>query len=125
MVAVHSFDLPAPDAKQVWLAGELAKLTADERAEYDRDASYRSMVHGALDWEWQNPGPTPLEQEAAEKYDGDTIRCLVEQLVAYALQTHPEEAARLAALRAARYGTDFARELGALQDGTHPVQLLG
>ena len=125
MVAVPSFDLPALDPKQAFLAREVAKLTDTERAQYDGDSSFRRIVLGALEWEWQNPGPTPTEQEAAEKYDGDTVRGFVEQFVAHVLEVHPaEQATRLAALRAQRYGSDFARELAEIQSGTHPAQQL-
>ena len=126
MVAVHSFDLPAADPRQAWITEELGKLTEDERAQYDRDLTFRSAVNGALEWEWRNPGPTPTEREAAEAYGGDTVRCLVEQLVAHALEARPAgDAARLSALRRDRYGADFARELAELQGGAHPVQQPG
>ncbi len=125
MVAIPSFDRSVVDPKQAWIARELAKLTDAERAQYDRDASFRSTVLGALEWEWRNPGPTPTEQEAAEKYGGDTVRGFVEQFVAHVLEAQPaEQAARLSTLRAERYGADFARELAEIQSGTHPAQQL-
>jgi hypothetical protein len=66
-----------------------------------------------------------MEREAAESYGGDTARCFVERFVAFVLRHHPsEEAARIAALRVERYGTDFARELAEIEDGTHPAQQL-
>ena len=49
----------------------------------------------------------------------------ISKFVAFVLRHHPaEEAARMAALRAERYGADFTRELAEIEDGTHPVQQL-
>jgi hypothetical protein len=130
MAAAIPGDFAAPPkspnavAMHAWIAQEIAQLPAEERAKYDASESFRDMVHGALEFEWRNPRPTPMEQEAAERY-GDTARCFVERFVAFVLQHHPtEEAARIAALRVERYGTDFQRELAEIEDGTHPAQQL-
>jgi hypothetical protein len=118
-------ETPSNVAMQAWIAREIAQLPADERAQYDASASFRDMVHGALEFEWRNPRPTPMEREATERYGGDTARGFVEQFVAFVLQHHPaEETARIAALRVQRYGTDFAREVAEIEDGTHPAQQL-
>jgi len=125
MVAAVPLHGSETDAMNVWIDGELAKLTPEERARYESSESFRSFVHTALEYEWRNPGPTPMEREAAEKYDGDMVRCFVEQFVAFILEGHPdEERARVTALRAEMYGTDWEKEGRAIQDGTHPLQRL-
>jgi hypothetical protein len=124
----HAAASPKPPnaaAMEAWIAQEIAQLTPEERAMYDASESFRAMVRDALEYEWRNPGPTPMEREAAEKYGGNMARCFVEQFVAFALRDQPaEEAARIAALRVQRYGEDFQREVADIQDGTHPAQQL-
>ncbi len=125
MVVATRTSVPERDAMRAWIAEQMATLTPEERARYDTDVSFRSIVLSALEHEWRSPGPTPIEQEATEKYDGDQDRCFVEQFVAHVLERHPAEvSARISALRAERYGTGFAREAAEIQDGTHPVQQL-
>ncbi|APR84031.1 Hypothetical protein A7982_09380 [Minicystis rosea] len=124
MVAVPPLDVSAAEAKQAFIAAELAKLTPEEREEYESSAFFRGIVDLTLEQEWEHPGPTAAEREAAEKYGGDPIRCFVEEFVAFVLERHPQEATRIAALRAERYGADTAREAAAIQDGTHPIQQL-
>jgi hypothetical protein len=116
---------PNAIAMHAWVVREIAQLLTEEREKYDASESFRDMVHGALEFEWRNPGPTPMEWEAEETYGGDAARCFVERFVAFVLRHHPaEKAARIAALRAERYGADVAYELRAIEDGTHPAQQL-
>lgn len=123
MVAAVPLGVPEAEAKKAWIAAELAKLTPEERERYETSEFFRGFVDLTLEREWENPGPTPMEREAAEKYDGDMVRCFVEQFVAFALEGRPDEdRARMAALRAETYGTDWVREGRAIQDGTHPLQ---
>jgi hypothetical protein len=125
MVAAIPLHVSETDAMNAWIDGEIANLTPEERARYESSENFRSFVHTALEYEWRNPRPTPMEREAAEKYDGDMVRCFVEQFVAFILEGHPdEERARIAALRTEMYGTDWVREGYAIQDGSHPVQQL-
>jgi hypothetical protein len=124
-LAAASPKSPNATAMQAWIAQEIAQLTPEERAKYDASEAFHAMVHGALEYEWRNSGPTPMEREAAEKYGGDMARCFVEQFVVFALRDQPaEDAARIAALRVERYGEDFQREVADIQDGTHPAQQL-
>src|SRR5262245_17419573 len=123
--AVQPLTSPSAAAMEAWIAEQLADLTPEERAMYERSEQFRGIVRTALEYEWQNAGPTPIEREAVEKYDGDMSRCFVERFVAFALREAPAGvAARVGALRAERYGANATREMADIQTGEHPAQQL-
>jgi hypothetical protein len=74
MVAAQSFDVSAADTKKLWLAQELAKLSDEERARYERDAFFRGCVQVTLEEEWNNPGGFERVAAAREAYGEDAER---------------------------------------------------
>ncbi|MFT3773925.1 MAG: hypothetical protein QM820_51810 [Minicystis sp.] len=78
MVAVPSFDLPAADAKQAWIDQELAKLTPEERAQYESSSFFRGIVDLTLEQEWENPGCFERVAAAREMYGDDSERELAD-----------------------------------------------
>jgi hypothetical protein len=74
MVAAALLDIPEVDSKQSWIAQELAKLTSEQRAQYDVDTWFRDFVHTVLEMEWRDPAGVALEQKARETYGSDFAR---------------------------------------------------
>ncbi len=74
MAAAEPLRLAEADAKRIWIAQELAKLTPEHRAEYSTDPWFREFVHTALEMEWRDPTGVATEQKARETYGRDFAR---------------------------------------------------
>lgn len=73
MAAAHPISFVL-DPKQAWIAQQLEMLTPEERAKYDRDASFRGVVDTCLAQEWRCPDGAALAREAHERYGDDFER---------------------------------------------------
>lgn len=118
MAAAHPLPLPADAAQEAWIEQQLAAMDSGDRARFAADESFRALVRAELEHELSHP-------ELRARYRDDGLRASVEDFVAWKLEGRPaEDAAKLADLRARLYGADCAREMAAIQDGTHPAHEL-
>jgi hypothetical protein len=72
----------APPPREAWLASQLADLTPEERATYDRGAFFHDLVDVVLEEEWNAPDRADRAREIEEKlrasYGGDADRELAD-----------------------------------------------
>jgi hypothetical protein len=78
MAVAFPLDLSAPDAKSAWLSQELAKLTPEERAKYERSEFFRGFVNTALEMEWESPGCFERAAALRDRYGDDAERELAD-----------------------------------------------
>ena len=90
MVAATLPRIHEGDAKQTWIAQELAKLTPEHRAQYDADAWFRDFVNSTLEMEWRDPAGVAMERSARETYGSDVAR----ECDDFAAGRHPFQATR-------------------------------
>lgn len=75
---VAAYPLADEAQKQAWIARQLAELSPEERAKYDRDAFFRGVVDATLEREWRAPGAVQRERDLREQYGDDYDRELAD-----------------------------------------------
>jgi hypothetical protein len=78
MVAAVPLGVPEAEAKKAWIAAELAKLTPEEREQYETSDFFRRIVDLTLEQEWENPGGFERLAAVREMYGEDVDRELAD-----------------------------------------------